>query len=95
MVTNIDMEMKLWEDRLNDNFGKILQKIKKLTNDIFYHEEDEFGISSTPISHEISIYCLDGNKKVTANRVESILENYDILENYSNIKKLVNKLKSL
>ena len=45
----IEEEMKIWEDRSNDEFGKILKALKELTKDYFVAEEDEFGISRMPL----------------------------------------------
>ena len=39
----LDEEMKLWDERANDEFGKILEKIKKATKDYLYSWE-EMGI---------------------------------------------------
>ena len=90
----LDEEMKLWETRDNDEFGKTLRAIRDLTNDYFPVEEDEFGMSSTPISHYSAQYALDGEKvrKSIAKSVHDILYNYDILNNDSAVKSLVNKL---
>jgi len=90
----LDDEMKLWETRSNDEFGKTLRAIRDLTNDYFPVEKDEFGISSTPISNFSAQYALYGEKvrKNIAKSVRDILYNYDILNNDSAVKSLVNKL---
>ena len=87
----LDEEMKLWEERANDDFGKILKKIKKATKDLFYSWE-EMGIEMNPLSEYITGYSLDGNRKYTAKCIKNILENYDILNNHRNVKNLVNNL---
>lgn len=92
---NIEQEMKLWEERSNDKFGQILKSIKKLTNDYFVAEEDEYGIISTPIDDYIAAYAVYGNKKRIARSIHSILYNYDILENHPEIKNIVNELLKL
>lgn len=91
---NLDEEMKLWEIRDNDEFGKTLRAIRELTNDYFCVEEDEFGMESTPISHYSAIYALDGEKvrKSIAKSVYNILYNYDIIGNDEGVSSLVNEL---
>ena len=90
----LDEEMKLWETRANDEFGKTLKAIRELTNDYFCVEEDEFGIESTPISHYSAIYALDGEKvrKSIARSVYDILYNYDIIGNDEGISSLVKEM---
>ena len=34
----LDEEMKLWEERANDEFGQILKKIAKATKDYLYSQ---------------------------------------------------------
>lgn len=88
---SLDKEMKLWEDRANDEFGKLLNKIKEATKDYLYSWE-EFGIEHNILSTYITGYSLDGDRKYTATHVMDILINYDIYNNYPNVKRLVNKL---
>lgn len=90
----LDEEMKLWEVRDNDEFGKTLRAIRDLTNDYFPMEEDDFGMTSTPISHYSAIYALDGEKvrKSIAKSVHDILYNYDILGNDEGVENLVKEL---
>ena len=92
---NLDEKMKLWEERSNDEFGKILKEIKELTKDYFCAEEDEDGNYSTPISNYIVAYSLDGNRKYTASVIKNILENWDILGNDKGVDSLVKELESL
>ena len=90
----LDEEMKLWDERANDEFGKILEKIKKATQDYLYSWE-EMGIEYNILSEYITGYALDGNRKYTAKAIYNILENYDILENHRNVKRLVNEMNKL
>lgn len=90
----LDEEMKLWEERSNDEFGQILTKIKKATKDYLYSWE-EYGIEQNILSTYIIGYSLDGDRKYTATHVMDILINYDIYNNYKNVKTLVNKLVKL
>ena len=90
----LDEEMKLWDERANDEFGKILEKIKKATKDYLYSWE-EMGIEYNILSEYITGYALDGNRKYTAKSIYNILENYDILGNHRNIKRLVNEMNKL
>lgn len=91
---NLDEEMKLWEERANDEFGQILKKIAKATKDYLYSWE-EMGIEYNVLSEYITAYALDGNRKYTAVAIYNILYNYDILGNHKNVKKLVNQLTKL
>ena len=90
----LDEEMAMWEARANDEFGTILKVINEACADYFYAEPDEFGILTTPLSHYITAYALDGNREYTAKAIYSILENYDILEDGAIIA-LANKMKRL
>lgn len=95
MDMTIDEEMKLWEDRSNDEFGKILNTIKELTKDYFCAEPDEYGIFSTPISNCIAWYSLDGNRKYVYTQMKCILENWDILGNDEGVELLMVELENL
>ena len=88
---NIDEEMKLWEERANDEFGQILKKIAKATKDYLYSWK-EMGIEYNVLSEYITCYALDGNREYTAKAIYNILYNYDILGNHKNVKKLVEQL---
>ena len=90
----LDEEMAMWEARANDEFGTILKVINEACADYFYAEPDEYGILTTPLSHYITAYALDGNREYTAKAIYSILENYDILEDGA-IVALTNKMKRL
>lgn len=87
----LDEEMKLWEERANDEFGQILKKIKKSTKDYLYSWE-EFGIEYNSISEYIMAYSLDGDRRWTATHIKAVLEDYDIIPNHKNVQKLVNEL---
>lgn len=87
----IEEEMKLWEERANDEFGTILKKIQKATKDYLCSWE-EMGIEYNILSAYITGYSLDGDRKYTASAIHNILYNYDILSNHKNIKKLVETL---
>lgn len=94
---NLDEEMKLWKERENDEFGKTLKAIRDLTNDYFCVEEDEFGLTHTPISHYLAVYSLDGEKtrKSITKSIYNILDNYDILSVDEGVNSLVNELKRI
>ena len=92
---SLDDEMKLWEDRSNDEFGKVLQAIKELTKDYFVAEEDEFGINSMPLDVYIAQYSVFGKRKSIALNVRDLLENYDILGNDEGVDNLVKELEEL
>ena len=89
---NLDEEMALWETRSNDEFGKTLKELNRKAFADWFNEEDEDGISSTPISHYITAYSLDGNRKYTASVVLAILEDYDMMEDVKTIAKKLNQL---
>jgi len=90
----LDEEMKLWDERANDEFGRILKKIQKATKDYLYSWV-EMGIEYNILSEYISSYALDGNRQYTAKAIYNILYNYDILGNHRNVKKLVNEMLKL
>ena len=90
----LDEEMAMWEARANDDFGKTLKDIEKASMNYFGCDEDEYGIRSTPLSHLITAYSLDGNRKHTAKAIIATLEEWDILED-ENIKALADKLNKL
>ena len=92
---SLDDEMKLWEDRSNDEFGKVLQAIKELTKDYFVAEEDEFGINNMPLDVYIAQYSVFGKRKSIALNVRDLLENYDILGNDEGVDNLVKELEEL
>lgn len=87
----LDEEMKLWEERANDEFGTILNQIKEATKDYLYSWE-EFGIEYNSISEYITAYSLDGDRRWTATHIKAVLEDYDIIPNHRNVKIMVNKL---
>ena len=91
---NLDEEMKLWEERANDEFGQILKKIANATKDYLYSWE-EMGIEYNALSEYITGYALDGNRKYTSKAIYNVLYNYDILGNHKNVKKLVDQLTKL
>ena len=88
----LDEEMAMWEARANDDFGKTLKEINEKAFNEWFTEDDENGISSTPISHHITAYALDGNRKHTANVIRNIIEDYDMMED---VKELVKKMMKL
>ena len=88
----LDEEMAMWEARANDDFGKTLKEINEKAFNEWFNEDDENGISQTPISHHITAYALDGNRKHTANVIRNIIEDYDMMED---VKELVKKMMKL
>ena len=92
----LDEEMKLWEDRSNDEFGKILRAIKEIVKDYFLTEEDEYGLGGTmPLDTFIAEYALDGKRKRTYINVKNLLMLYDILDNNESVDNLMKELKDL
>ena len=90
--SNLDEEMALWEARANDEFGKTLNEINRKAFADWFNDEDEDGIISTPISHYITAYSLDGNRKYTARAVLAIIEDYDMMEDVKTLAKKLNQL---
>ena len=89
---NLDEEMAMWEARANDEFGKTLKEINEKAFSEWFNEDDENGISLTPISHHITAYALDGNRKHTARVVLAIIEDYDMMEDVEELVKKMMKL---
>ena len=87
----LDEEMKLWEERANDEFGKILKKIQKVAKKYLYSWE-EMGSEYNPLSDYITAYSLDGDCKYTAKCIYNILYKYDILDNHKNVNKLAKEM---
>ena len=93
---NIDAEMKLWEERSNDEFGKLLKSIIELTNDYFAPDVDEDGMfMKNPLEYYATLYSVDGNRKYVFNAVNGILYNYDITGNDKSVESLLMDLRKL
>lgn len=93
---NLDDDMVIWDERGKDEFSLVLKKIDKIVANILGGEENEYGFRDTPLGWIIAEYSLDGNKSQTANKVYSMLENYDVLNNgYKEIDSLVAKMMKL
>ena len=92
---SLDEEMKLWDTRSNDEFGKTLKAIKELVKDYFVVEEDEDGLATMPLDTYIAYYSVYGNRKSVALNVHDLLENYDILGNDEGVDNLVKELEEL
>ena len=88
----LDEEMAMWEARANDEFGQTLKAINKKAFADWFNEDDEYGISQTPISNYITAYSLDGNRKYTAKVVLAIIEDYDMMEDVKALAKKLNQL---
>ena len=88
----LDEEMAIWEARANDEFGKTLKEINEKAFNEWFNEDDENGISQTPISHHITAYALDGNRKHTVNVIRNIIEDYDMMEDVEELVKKMMKL---
>lgn len=89
---SIDEEIEQWKARRNDEFGQVLREIAAQAFGDLFQEEDEWGLTSTPITQYIAGYAIDGNRQYTAKAVMSILEAYDVLED---VKALADKMKEL
>lgn len=87
----LEQQMNLWEERANDEFGTILNKIYEATKDYLYSWE-EFGIEYNSISAYITTYSLDGDRRWTATHIQAVLEDYDIIPNHKNVQELINEL---
>ena len=94
--SSFDDEMAVWRERENSPFFKILRKIEKYVIDLFGTENDEYGISTSPIGYDITEFALDGNMPYTAKKIYRKLENYDMLHNGNrSLDILVNKMMKL
>lgn len=92
----LEEEMKLWEERENDEVGKLINFAYNETKDILYSYKDEFGIEHNPINSVLDAYLLDGNAKYSVRNLKNILHNYDICNfddvKYSNNVELAKKI---
>ena len=91
---SLDDEMLLWKERGESEFGKTISQLNKLVGEMF-SDEDEYGLPSTPISHYVTAYSLDGDMKYTAKIITDILTNYDMLGQGDEIDFLVKKMNKL
>ena len=68
--------IKIWHDRTKDNFYKILEEIKSLSNKYFENE-------TNPIVFVMMAYCFDGDKPKTIEKTINALSqiNDDIITN--------------
>ena len=81
----LEEEMKLWEERENDEVGKLINLAYNETKDIIYSYTDEFVIEHNPIKSVLAMYELDGNTKCSIRELKNILHNYDIC-NFDNVE---------
>ena len=93
---NIEQEIKIWEERSNDEFGTLLKSVIKLTNEYFSSDIDEDGIFvKNPIQYYSTLYAVDGNRKYVLNAIRGILYNYDIIGNDKGVDSLIKQLYEL
>ena len=67
----LEEEMKLWEERENDEVGKLINLAYNETKDIIYSYTDEFGIEHNPIKSVLAMYELDGNTKCSIRELKT------------------------
>lgn len=94
---DLDKEMEEWDKRMKEPFGQLLKQLQKTVTDLglYAAEKDEYGIMHyTPFDNYISMYAIDGDKKLTYERIKSVCGNYDFIEEHE-IDKLLRKLKNL
>lgn len=78
----LDEEMKIWEARMNDQFGKTLSSIVKT-------EKNKFGLCSNLLDECKSVYALDGNRSFIVKKIKHILTEYDMIDDFkSSVRKL-------
>lgn len=83
-----------WNRREKTEFGKTLIKLDKEMFKMF-GDHDEYGIPESPISYiKMDYFDGDDNLLRIAKRIESIMRNYDMLQE-PHIKRLINKLYKL
>ena len=92
----LEEEMKLWEERENDEVGKLINFAYNETKDILYSYKDEFGIEHNPINSVLDVYVIDGNAKCSIRNLKNVLFFYDICNfndiEYSNNVELAKKI---
>lgn len=92
----LEEEMKLWEERENDEVGKLINLAYNETKDIVYSHTDDLGIEHNPIKSVLDVYVIDGNAKCSIRNLKNILYFYDICNfddvKYSNNVELAKKI---
>ena len=74
----LEEEMKLWEERENDEVGKLINFAYNEIKDIIYSYIDEFGIEHNSIKSVLDVYAIDGNAKCSIRNLKNILYFYDV-----------------
>ena len=92
----LEEEMKLWEERENDEVGKLINFAYNEAKDIIYSHTDDLGIEHNPIKSVLDTYVIDGNAKYSIRNLKNVLFFYDICNfddvKYSNNVELAKKI---
>ena len=95
----LDEDMKLWDERANDEFGQVLYEIEKYAIDLFGTTKDYEvpELEQSIISKYITTYALTGDKNYVARRIYGTLENFDMIDNMDDphFMELVNEMMEL
>ena len=96
---DLDEDMKLWESRSNDEFGKVLHEIEQYAIDLWGTTKDYEvpELEQSIISQYITTYELVGDRNYVARRVYNTLENFDMIDNMDDphFMELVNQMLKL
>ncbi len=96
---DLDEDMKLWEERSKDEFGKVLKEIEKYCIDLWglTNDYEVEGLEQSIISKYINTYALDGDRNYVARRIYRTLENFDMIDNNDDPRfmELVNEMLEL
>ena len=96
---DLDEDMKLWEERSKDEFGKVLKEIEKYCIDLWGTTKDYEvpELEQSIISKYITTYELDGDRNYVARRIYRTLENFDMIDNNDDQRfmELVNEMLKL
>ena len=95
--TLIEREMKVWKQRIEDDFGKELKHLQWLIMDEnLYKTEKKSDIvyEFTPFDDYVNAYAMSGNRQFCYNKIRNICVEYDFTDN-KKVNDVLEKLKSL
>ena len=80
----VEEQMKLWDERENDEVGKLISFSYDETEDVLTYF-DIWGIEHNPITLVLNEYTFDGDAKRALKNLKNILQFYEIC-NFDNVE---------